>query len=154
MTDIDAALRDGLRTLEETQWSAKARHGATRRGGRRLLVTMVAGVALVAVAGASLAVGAIRLGDSGVRSAPGVFSEGQPLHCSGLDEMTLADADRFVRARGFTVFWQIENPAGEAVMSAVPPATGSIAGGVLTDHGTIVIVIDPSGERYGAAPRC
>lgn len=129
MTDTEGALRDGLLALEGTHWSATPLRRAPGRGGRMLVRVALAVTTLAVVAGGTFVVGAVRLGESDVRSAPGVFDAGQPLHCSGLDELTLADADRAVRAPGFTVMWQIENPAGDPVMAAVPPATGSSPAG-------------------------
>jgi len=82
------------------------------------------------------------------------FAEGQPLYCSGLDDMTLAEADRYLREWGFTVYWQIERGAATTVETA-PPATGIIAAGVAFDAHTVQIVVVPAGSpEWHVAPSC
>lgn len=152
MSAFETRLKVGLEELQDADWSLESR---AHRGPRirRSLSVLGAIVATVAALGGAFTLGANLPDDSGVHAALGVFSEGQPLYCSGLDRMSLADADRVVRARGLSVFWQIEQ--GDAtVIAEVPPESGTIAGGVMTDLSTVLIVVDPTGEVRNAAPSC
>jgi hypothetical protein len=153
MTSFEDDIQARMRRLEDTNWKSEPIQVRPERPFAISLLTIVASIGLLAGLGGGYVIGANPPTVPGVHSAPGIFSEGQPLHCSGLDGMSLSDADRSVRAKGYIVFWQIER--GDATtMSAVPPTEGSIAGGVLTDDNTVVIVVDPTGTVRNSAPSC
>lgn len=146
----DDELAGRLRRLESAEWTIRAT--AQHRQHRILPAVLAAALLLLGGLGGAF-VASVSTPETDVRSAPGVFSAGQPLYCSGLDAMTLAEADQYLRARGYTVFWQIEKGDATTVADAPPPA-GTIAGGVLTAPLTILIVVDPTGTERNAAPAC
>lgn len=153
MTSFEDDLKARIRRLEDTDWKSERMQARPERPFAIPILTIGAAMGLLAGLGGGYVIGANPPTVPAVRSGPGIFNEGQPLHCSGLDGMSLSDADRFVRAKGYILFWQIER--GDATtMSAVPPAEGSIAAGVLTDANTVVIVVDPTSEVRNAAPSC
>jgi len=147
----DQELAERLRRLEGAEW-ATAGSTMSRRRPRVGVAAFAAGLVLLGGLGGAIVAGVTR-SESDVRSLPGVFNEGQPLHCSGLDEMTLAEADQYVSGLGYTVFWQIERGDATTIADAPPPA-GTIAGGVVTSDSTILLVVDPTGTERNAAPRC
>lgn len=147
--DDDLSAR--LRRLESADWSSPRPSTAHRRH-QMANAALVAALLLLGGLGGAVVV-STTLPETGVRTLPGVFDQGQPLHCIGLDDMTLAQADRHIRDLGFEVSWQIERGDATTIADA-PPLSGTIAGGVATSEHTILIVVDPTGTERNAAPGC
>lgn len=147
----DEELTVRLRRLESADWSSP-QPGAVHQRHQTANAALAAALLLLGGLGGAVVVSAT-LPETEVQALQGVFNQGQPLYCSGLDDMTLEQADRHIRNMGYVVFWQIEQGDATTIAEA-PPLSGTIAGGVVTAERTILIVVDPSGTDRNAAPGC
>lgn len=118
--------------------SASIRRGARRRRTLRvglLAAGMVLLFALGAVAG-SLIMG--RPSDS-----PGAFGEGAVLHCSGIDQLTPAQAATWLADRGLVAHWQVEDrSARTSEQQETPPDRGTITDALELADGHVLILVD------------
>ena len=77
---------------------------------------------------------------------PGLFTPGQPLHCSGVDRMTPAEAAPVLEALGYDVTWQVEDrdrlTSGQ---TREPPKSGFIIEGIV--HGRAMVLVVEVGSR-------
>jgi hypothetical protein len=86
-------------------------------------------------------------------SSPGAFAPGQPLHCSGVDQLAPRDAERWLAARGFQVQWQVEDRSGgTSSTGSTAPDSGSITNALALPDGTLIVIVDLS-RSEPLAPR-
>ncbi len=147
MNEIDRDLEQRLRRLEvslpvgaQTLPLTADRRAVRLAGGATGLIA-----SLLLVAG--VAAGGVRLVTLATAPGEGLFNPGQPLHCSGVERMTPQDADRFLRAQGYDVTWQIEDrdPRTPYRLSETPPERGFVIDGVA--HGVKLTMIVEVGEN-------
>ena len=110
--------------------------------GRRLRAPMAALFAglMGVVVGASVVIAGPTL--MGVpQGHEGAFNKGQPLYCSGLPGMTPPQAEEYLKDRGYTVRWQVEErPSGDWSVVDAPPATGYIEAALVEGSKVLVVV--------------
>jgi hypothetical protein len=154
MNGFDRQLRTRLVRLE-----AAAPVGTPPSLGRvPRLRSRVGGIA-VAVAATLLvtgvAVGGIAVISNAVTGHEGLFNAGQPLHCSGVNEMSPSVAQQWLTERGYSVTWQIEDQeAHTSLQAAVPPTSGYIIEGVLKGNQLTLVVETGNAARPANIARC
>lgn len=91
---------------------------------------------------------------SGVIGYPGAFDPGQPLHCSGVQTMTPANAAAWLAARGYAVTWQIEDQDNHtSTQSGVAPPNGYVINGVLRGE-DLLLVVETGAAAHSVPPAC
>lgn len=149
MIASDEGLNARLRAIEQGEWTPDRRR-PTRGNVIPVAVASLA-VGLVLGLGTGYATAANVVVRTDVQQGEGAFNKGQPLYCSGVEFMTPRDADRWMRDRGYTVTWQLENFPGGPRLGETPPEEGQIANGGMVDARTIAMIVVPAGtiERSG-----
>lgn len=120
-----------------------------RRSTRRSVIPVAAVSLLIGAvlgAGAGYATAANVVVRTDVQQAESAFNKGQPLYCSGIEDLPLREASQWLRDRGYTVTWQLERFPGEPQISETPPDEGVIVNGGMVDARTIAMVVVPSGS--------
>jgi hypothetical protein len=150
MDSFDARLGERLARLESAAPGpivAPERQVGSRWNVARGSVAVAAALALAAfVAGAAVG----RYVDSNEPVArPGLENPGQPFHGVGLQCMTPREAQAVIVAKGFDVWWQIEdrdsNGNGTTTFSASPPRDGVVEAGFIDGMTAHVVVSVGSG---------
>jgi hypothetical protein len=154
MNGFDGQLRTRLVRLE-----AAAPAGAPPSLGRvPRLRSRVGGIALAVAATllvTGVAVGGIALVSNGVIGHEGLFNPGQPLHCSGVNEMSPSVAQQWLTDRGYIVTWQIEDQdARTSQQAAIPPTSGYIIEGVLKGNQLTLVVETGIAAQPANIARC
>lgn len=154
MNGFDGQLNTRLARLE-----AAAPAGAPPSLGRvARLRSRVGGIALAVAATllvTGVAVGGIALVSNGVIGHEGLFNPGQPLHCSGVNEMSPSVAQQWLTERGYSVTWQIEDQdARTSQQAAVPPTSGYIIEGVLKGNQLTLVVETGNAARPANITQC
>ncbi|MDQ3554767.1 MAG: hypothetical protein M3395_10235 [Chloroflexota bacterium] len=151
MNDPETSLRTRLARLEgSVAVGTVPRMSALRRDGwrgRRFAVPLLIGAGML-LFGSGAVVGSRVLAPNEAIGREGFSNVGQPFHCVGLERMTPPEADAAIRARGYTVTWQIEDQAARSSrLDAHPPATGFVIGGFVKDmHAHVVLETGTAAE--------
>jgi len=110
----------------------------TRRRPFRVVLAAAAMVVLISL-GATAAI--LELNRPSAQA--GAFAEGGPLHCSGVDQLTPVDAQRWIAAHGLTARWQREDRStGDSTTTSDPPDQGVIIDALALDPTTVLILVD------------
>ena len=154
MNGFDGQLRTRLARLEAAAPAAAPPSlGKVPRLRSRVGGIAVAVAATLLVTG--VAVGGIALVSNGVTGHEGLFNPGQPLHCSGVNEMSPSVAQPWLTERGYSVTWQIEDQdAHTSQQAAVPPSSGYIIEGVLKGNQLTLVVETGSAARPANIAPC
>jgi len=149
----DQALDDRLQAFEASVPVVGGPPSRRPRVSRGRVALALAAVALVAG-------GATASGVFEVRGVEGAFNPGQPLHCTGVANMTPRDAAKWLVSHGYDVTWQVEDttpgvPKGqqESYQTKVAPVVGSIAGAAITGGHEMIVVIE-TGPRAITTDDC
>lgn len=97
-----------------------------------------------ALVAATIALGAVAwVGYAVLEAVPreGAFNPGQPLHCSGIQTMVPAAAERELEERGYAVRWQYHPEPGSAAIRGRPPAGAVVVDIAIVDGGTTALVL-------------
>ncbi len=158
MNDPETTLRTRLARLEgSVAVGTVPRMSALRRDGwrgRRFAVPLLIGAAML-LFGSGAVVGSRVLAPNEPIGREGFANVGQPFHCVGLERMTPPDADAAIRARGYTVTWQIEDQAAPSSrLDTRPPATGFVIGGYVNGMHAHVVVETGTAAQPIPPQRC
>lgn len=125
------------------------------RSRRRLaLMAALVAAALLAVGGTAV-IGRPAKAPNEPNFGAGVTNVGQPFACVPFARMTPPEADRYMRERGYSVRWQIEErPSGRFWHSDVPPATGHPIAGVIVGKNQILYVVEVGPGAVMAGDAC
>lgn len=149
MNEPEDALRARLARLERSvEVGTVPPMSVLRRDGwrgRRLTAPLLIGAGML-LFGSGAVVGSRILAPDEPVAREGFANVGQPFHCAGLELMIPPEADAAIRARGYTITWQIEDKAaGSSRLDARPPATGYVIGGFVEEmHAHVVVETGPA----------
>ena len=97
--------------------------------------------ALVALV--SLGTAAVLLEIGHPSTSTSAFAAGEPLHCSGVDQLSPRDAAAWLADRGMEVRWQVEERAQRTFdHTAGPPDRGAIIDALALPDGTLLVLVD------------
>jgi hypothetical protein len=151
--DRDAQLRARLAALEATAPTGEPPAARMLRRRRGSIALSIPAAALLLVALAATAAGAIVVANLQARGTDGVENPGQPLAGANLECMSPPEAAAYLAAHGFAaVVWQVERGdvatknRAASTQAATPPDHGYVIPGAIVD-GTLYMVVD---QRQGA----
>ena len=125
----------------------------TRAIRRRPLGAALAAAAMVVVVSLGATAAFIALNEPAARS--GAFAIGGPLHCSGVDQMTPREAERWMTARGLRSPWQQEDRVGDTSATVEgAPDRGFIIDALELDEQTLLVLVDLGREQPLALRSC
>lgn len=149
--DFHVRLKERLLRLEEGM-PDMAKMRRRRNSSLRLPLTIVVLVGLLGVASGAAAATVVFREAGG--SAPGVFTAEGPLYCSGVHEMSPAQAHPLLRDLGYEVTWQIEDrDAKTSIQSSSPPSDGFIVEGAIV-RGELILVVERGQSVERVADPC
>ena len=152
---FEAELRARLERLGSTITVDAMPSLAPERSRRRLALLAAAGAAALLAIGGTAVIGRHAQGPNEPRARAGVTNVGQPFACVPFARMTPPEADAYMRERGYSVRWQIEErPSGESWQSDVPPATGHPIAGVVVGKNQILYVVEVGPAAVMAGDSC
>lgn len=148
---FDVHLKERLLRLEEEMPGMSTKSTRPNRSLRLPLAAVVlVGVLGIATGAAAASVVMREAGGT----APGVFTAEGPLYCSGIHEMSPAQADPLLRELGYRVTWQIEDrDAKTSVQSATAPSDGFIVEGAIV-NGELILVVERGQAVQRVADPC
>lgn len=115
-------------------------------GGRRWLRAGALAIATLLLVSLGAVAAVVWIGKPSADS--GAFARGGPLYCTGVDQLSPPDAERWLTDHDLTAHWQVEDRAAKtSVSQEEPPAHGSITDALELADGHVLVLVDLSRDE-------